>query len=399
NLGKILKANKNYYNGLKTITKAQFKEQIRNINEKESEAKVREQERYGIQNRRPQKENNHYLIKRERPFLLLKDSGYITQYQMSSGEYLLLKILDFIYYRITYATQQDSKPFLIMIDEVEIALHPSSQKRLIQFCNEVSQKHNICIIFSTHSREIITNLKPEQILLIETHLDSGKPTITTPCYPYYAIRGVYEAAGYDYIVCVEDDLAKKIVMETIKKLNLSKNKRVNVTALGGWREVLNFANEFKVNGLFHHTKIVIVLDGDVKSCFHKEFGSPCRSCDYLSFLEENEDVVKLHCNNKMPRLNKRNVRDPYPNYQDVTFLPISSLEKEVRTRIIIDSDYDLIVSLDSLDYFGGKSVSELIAEYERKSQEYFLSENFKKKGLDATLINFDADGKILWRIL
>jgi len=51
---------------------------------------------------------------------------------------------------------------------------------------------------------------------------------------------------------------------------------VNVLALGGWREVLRFANEFKVNGLFHNTKIVIVLDGDIKSNFYKKFGSPCR---------------------------------------------------------------------------------------------------------------------------
>lgn len=80
----------------------------------------------------------------------------------------------------------------------------------------MSQKNNICIIFSIHSREIISSLKPEQILLMDSHLNTGKLTITTPCYPYYAIRGVYEAAGYDYIVCVEDELAKKIVTETIK---------------------------------------------------------------------------------------------------------------------------------------------------------------------------------------
>lgn len=394
NLGKILKGNKDYYRGLKTLTKKMFVSQRREIKSKELECD-------GRLNQSKQKDTDFYLIRKVRPFLLLKDSGYITQYQMSSGEYLLLNILDYIYYRITYPSKQSlnsNDPFIIIIDEIEIALHPSSQKRLIQFCNEMSQKNNICIIFSTHSREIISSLKPEQILLIDSHLNTGKLTITTPCYPYYAIRGVYEAAGYDYIVCVEDELAKKIVTETIKKLNLSKNKRVNVLALGGWREVLRFANEFKVNGLFHNTKIVIVLDGDIKSNFYKEFGSPCRTCNYMLFLETNQEIVRQHCD-KVPQLNKNIVKDPYPIYQDVTFLPISSLEKEVRNRIVLNSDYDLIASLNCLDYFGGKAVSELIVEYECKSQDYFSTENFKRKGQEAKLINFDTDGKILWRLL
>ncbi len=212
NLGEILKGDKDYYRGLKTLTKTMFLSQRR-------EMKSKEQKYDEIPNQSKQKDTDSYLIRKVRPFLLLKDSGYITQYQMSSEEYLLLNILDYIYYRITYPSKQSLNSndlFIIIIDEIEIALHPSSQKRLIQFCNEMSQKNNICIIFSIHSREIISSLKPEQILLIDSHLNTGKLTITTPCYPYYAIRGVYEAAGYDYIVCVEDELAKKIVTETIK---------------------------------------------------------------------------------------------------------------------------------------------------------------------------------------
>ncbi len=169
-------------------------------------------------------------------------------------------------------------------------------------------------------------------------------------------------------------------------------------ALGGWREMLRFANEFKVNGLFYNTKIVIVLDGDIKSNFYKEFGSPCRTCNYMLFLETNQEIVRQHCD-KVPQLNKKIVKDSYPIYQDITFLPISSLEKEVRNRIILNSDYDLIASLNCLDYFGGKSVSELIVEYESKSQDYFSTENFKRKDLEAKLINFDVDGKILWKLL
>ncbi|MDN8553629.1 AAA family ATPase [Citrobacter werkmanii] len=378
NLGKILKGNENHYKGLKTITKADLNRQAKEL----------------------PKEAENYLIRTERPFLLRKASGFITQYKMSSGEYLLLKILDYIYYRITYTNDKNNnkEPFLIIIDEVEIALHPSSQKRFIQFCNKVSREHGICIIFSTHSRDIISNLRQDQIFLLESHLSSGKVSVITPCYPHYAIRGIYESSGYDYIVCVEDELAKKIVTETIKKNGLSKNKLVNVSALGGWREVLSFTHEFKINGLFNNTKMVIVLDGDMEVQFHKENGSPCRGCNYHNFIKDNEDQVK-ECGLSIPKLDCHLVKDSYPYYQDVIFLPISSLEKEVRNKMVINTDYDFISSLENLNYFNNSSISELISQYEAKANDYFSSEKFKNKNTHPSLSLYDTDGKILWKTL
>jgi energy-coupling factor transporter ATP-binding protein EcfA2 len=376
NLGKILKGNENHYKGLKTITKADVSRKAKEL----------------------PKESENYLIRAEKPFLLQKDSGFITQYKMSSGEYLLLKILDYIYYRITYPSDkgESKEPFLVIIDEVEIALHPSSQKRLIQFCNKVSKEHSICIIFSSHSREIISSLNPNQIHLLESHL--GKISITTPCYPHYAIRGIYESSGYDYVVCVEDSLAKKIVSETIKKRGLSNNKLVNVSALGGWREVLSFTHEFKINGLFNNTKMVIVLDGDVEAAFHAEQGSPCNTCNYHGFIKDNHADIKSK-GFEPPKLSCKLLPNNYPYYQDVAFLPISSFEKEVRFRLITNPDYDFISTLENLNYFGQSSVSDLVSQYEAKAANYFSSENFKARGVEAKLMNYDSDGKILWRLL
>lgn len=376
NLGKILKANENYYAGLKTITKSSLREKARAI----------------------EKDPENFLIRAERPFLMLKDSGYITQYKMSSGEYLMLKILDYIYYRITYSNDKvgDKAPFLVIIDEVEIALHPAAQKRLIQFCNKVSKDHGICIVFSTHSREVITSLKPEQILLLESHL--GKVSITTPCYPYYAVRGIYESSGYDYIVCVEDDLAKRVVQDTVKKKNLSTNKLVNVCALGGWREVLKSTQEFKASGLFNNTKMIIVLDGDMEDRFHSEYGSPCRKCTYHDFIRnnhKNDNIKDL----EPPKPDCKVLPNKYPYYHDVTFLPIASIEKELRSKVIIDADYDFISLLENKNFFGLSSVSDIVSQYETSADQYFNSEDFKRKNEDADLKNYDVDGKKLWRLM
>ncbi|WP_312624520.1 hypothetical protein [Scandinavium sp.] len=222
--------------------------------------------------------------------------------------------------------------------------------------------------------------------------------MTTPCYPHYAIRGIYESSGYDYIVCVEDELAKKIVTETIRKNGLSKNKLVNVSALGGWREVLSFTHEFKINGLFNNTKMVIVLDGDMEAQFHKENGSPCRGCNYHNFIKDNEIQVK-ECGLNIPKLDCHLVKDSYPYYQDVIFLPISSLEKEVRNKMVINTDYDFISSLENLNYFNNSSISELISQYEAKANDYFLSEKFRNKNIPSSLNSYDTDGKILWKLL
>lgn len=376
NLGKILKGNENHYKGLKTITKSSLREKARTI----------------------EKEAENFLIRAERPFLMLKDSGYITQYKMSSGEYLMLKILDYIYFRITYTNdkKQEKTPFLVIIDEVEIALHPAAQKRLIQFCNKVSKEHGICIIFSTHSREVINSLKPEQIFLLESHL--GNISITTPCYPHYATRGIYESAGYDYIICVEDNLAKRIVQDTIKKKNLSNNKLVNVCALGGWREVLNFTREFKEGGLFNNTKMVIVLDGDMEENFHSEFGSPCRKCAYHDFVSKNHNNENLR-ELEPPKPDCKMLPNKYPYYHDVTFLPIASLEKELRSKLITNVDYDFISLLENKNFFGQSSVSDIVSQYEVSADHYFNSEDFKRKHEVADLKNYDSDGKKLWRLM
>ncbi|WP_297486006.1 AAA family ATPase [uncultured Photobacterium sp.] len=378
NLGKILKGNEYYYKGLKTITKSMLNKQAKIIDNN----------------------SENYLLKKEKPFLLLKNSGYITQYKMSSGEYLLLKILDYIYYRITYNTDKSSRnePFLIIIDEVEIALHPSSQKRFIQFCNQVSKENNICIIFSTHSRDIISNLNENQIYMLDYYIDSGNIKVTNPCYPNYAMRGIYEPSGYDYIIFVEDSLAKKIVLETISNGDLSKNKLINVSALGGWREVLNFTHEFKLNGMFNTSKVIIVLDGDVKDKFLKEYGSPCCTCNYHSFIKDNKNKVE-ECGLTLPKLDCNVVNNRYPYYHDVTFLPISSLEKEFKTKLVTNPDYDFICALETMNFFNNLAISDLVAQYKEKADEYFSTENFKKKGKEQIIDNYDLDGKILWRLI
>ena len=49
---------------------------------------------------------------------------------------------------------------MLILDEVELALHPSSLKRLVAFLRDISAQYNYAVYFSTHSIELIGSIRP-----------------------------------------------------------------------------------------------------------------------------------------------------------------------------------------------------------------------------------------------
>ena len=100
---------------------------------------------------------------------------------MSTGENLLISILNSISIR---KKERDNieKPCMFFLDEVELALHPSSLKKLMTLLTQVSDEYNYAIYFSTHSIELIRGIKPENIFYIERHSDNSLEVLN-PCYP------------------------------------------------------------------------------------------------------------------------------------------------------------------------------------------------------------------------
>ena len=54
---------------------------------------------------------------------------------------------------------------MILIDEIELALHPSAIKRLMDFTKDIAGKYNVAIYFSTHSLEIINSLPTDNLFI------------------------------------------------------------------------------------------------------------------------------------------------------------------------------------------------------------------------------------------
>jgi energy-coupling factor transporter ATP-binding protein EcfA2 len=277
--------------------------------------------------------NNRYagnIVKFEGDiFYYQKGDKRVSQFHMSTGENLLISILNSLEKR---NTDRDNKiiPCLLLLDEIELALHPSSLKRLLFFLKDISNWFNYAVYFSTHAIELISSIDPNNIFFLERHLDDSIE-ILNPCYPAYATRILYDHEGYDYIIMVEDDLAREIVRKIIKDNSLFNNKLVHVLPCGGYTNTIDLANEVINSNLTGKiSKVSIVLDRDIKK----------QAEDY---------IAKNGISNNIP----------------LNYLPIESLEKYLKNKLIDNVDHSFFRRLNDM-VFHQKSLSQLIEEYESK---------------------------------
>ena len=259
-------------------------------------------------------------------FYYQKGARRVSQFHMSTGENLLISILNSVNLRNTDRANL-SNPCLLLLDEIEMALHPSSLKRLIVFLQDMSHQYNYAIYFSTHSIELISGIKPENIYFLDRHTDNTLEVLN-PCYPAYATRILYDHTGYDNVILVEDDLASEIIKRLLRKHALLTNKLVHVLPCGGYANVIKLAKDVVNSNLLGKTsKISIILDGDVKEAAQRFF-------------------VDNNISNNIP----------------LNFLPIQSLEKYLRDNLYINVDHKLFRLLN--DYiFHQTSLDRIIDDY------------------------------------
>lgn len=289
----------------------------------------------------------------QRPTYYYKNKGtLISQLNMSTGENLLLTILSSIERRLKKKVYGETPAFMFL-DEVELALHSSALRRLVFFLREIAEKNNTVVLFSTHSIELIRSIPAENIFYLQRHVD-GSIEVITPCYPVYATRNL-EASnyGHDFIIMVEDDLAKTIVERILRDKRLLSNKRILVISVGGWPQVLRFAYDtIRSNLALSTTKILIVLDRDIKD-------------SVAGFMKKERIGFSIK-----------------PNY-----LPIKSLEKYLLEKLV--KDVDVILFRELNDYlFQAKSLDVIIKKYNTdvKNGVYTDSEKI-------------ANGKMLYEVL
>lgn len=276
------------------------------------------------------------------PYFIQTNNGLISQYQMSSGESMLISLFDFLN-NLVILGNYDKLFFLI--DEAELALHPSAIDRLLIFLKDLEKtsKTDLVIYFSTHSTELIHRIKPDNIFLLENN--NGVLTTVNPCYPNYAIRNLYVPNGFDFLILVEDELAKCFVEKVLRDNNLGVSKLCCVIPAGGYLQMLKLHHDMLVyNTLGVGKRILSVYDGDIK--------------DNVKKLDQYKDFTK-------------------------TFLPFPSIEKFLLNNLIVNPNKQILKVLGD-KYFTTRSLSDIISDYKNDERTKNSTKN---------------DGKAFFKIL
>ena len=137
------------------------------------------------------------------PYFIKDGDELISQFSLSTGENLLIPLLHSIHYQLVKKAREAG--FIVLLDEIELALHPQALVRLIQFLEQMSRDRGIAIYFSTHSTDLIKHIAPANIYYLQKH-PNGSVEVVNPCYPCYATRNISMFDGYDLLILVEDNL-------------------------------------------------------------------------------------------------------------------------------------------------------------------------------------------------
>lgn len=306
------------------------------------------------------------------PYFIEFNGNNISQYRMSSGECLLISLLHFIYNSLIRKSLPSNKPIIMLIDEIELALHPVAVSNFITYINQLLIDYpNLTVIVTSHSTEVIRAIKPNNMFKLERLKNcENEFNIINPCYPSYAIRDIYQHSGFDCIILVEDSLAKMIVESQLLENNLTTSRLINIIPSGGWTNVLDLHQELLVNNVLgDKTKIISVLDGDVK---------------------DNKKGLKKY------------------NSLEKTFLPIPSVEKFLHRILIKKPDENIKIAKEINDkFFRVNSLGKIVSKYKNHqkdkiiSQRKKISEDNPSKSFIAEIsmqdiIDSDKSGKVLY---
>jgi predicted ATPase len=174
-------------------------------------------------------------------------SGY-TSFNMGAGEDSLIALLAQL--------SQLPKGSLVVIDEVETALHPAAQRKLVEALLKLSWDRKLQIIGSTHSHHIIDNLPraARQLIVREHESHRVVPSPTT----MLALSEISEQHNKELLIICEDLFAASLLTTA---LSAHLRKRVDIQACGAKSELARYARgHLRVAS---KARCLIVWDGDV----------------------------------------------------------------------------------------------------------------------------------------
>jgi AAA15 family ATPase/GTPase len=186
---------------------------------------------------------------------------YIDELEFSTGEYFLLSVLRQMH-SLARTTQRQTETGMLIIDEIEISLHPVAQQRFATILKQYAEDHNVLVFIATHSLQIIDVLNPNNVYLMENN--QGQCTLSSPTYTGYVGSKLYNFVSYDRIILVEDELAKFFLQKIISTHQYCQNLTHVIIPIGGWDKVLEIALLNTTNHYFNSDRVLCILDKDIQ---------------------------------------------------------------------------------------------------------------------------------------
>ena len=136
-------------------------------------------------------------------------ASYHSEKQFSLGELCILKLIS--------ALSSCPNHSLVLIDELEMALHPRAQSQLYNYLCKIAKDKKLTVIFSTHSVSLLKSASRKNTIYLQRDDDNNVIPIVG-CFPTYAIGNITigEERAPDVVLYVEDEVARSIVEPLIK---------------------------------------------------------------------------------------------------------------------------------------------------------------------------------------
>ena len=184
---------------------------------------------------------------------------YFTEKNFSLGEILILNAL--------FQLENVASKSLVLIDEVELALHPRVQVKFLTFLEKIASTKNLTVILSTHSSSLIK--AANNLIYLERDEIAKEVKVEYNCYPAIALQNiaVTEEVQPDFVFYVEDVFAKYVLEELLnyyfKTINNNRRPIIKTLPVGGWENTMRLTVASTTYLIPEMTSVYAILDADV----------------------------------------------------------------------------------------------------------------------------------------
>lgn len=187
--------------------------------------------------------------------------SYYSEKNFSLGEICVLKLLR--------SVLKQPPGSLVLIDEVELALHPRAQIKLFHVLQQLASERELTVLLSSHSVTLIKAVERKRIIFLEGL--NGTVTARHGCFPSYILGQVAltEESSKDAIFCVEDDHSDFLLEAIIERFKSTLNDpavrtpQYSIIRIGGASQVIKVVEACQ-RMLLDSTRRFGILDQDVE---------------------------------------------------------------------------------------------------------------------------------------